>query len=357
MMKSKYKVKDTILIIIFIFNILLILGLFYFLSPVGGSKENVSFVVKEGSGVRDIASDLEKAHLIKNDKVFLGYVYLHDKKKIYAATYELNKGMSLKQIVNTLASGGTNSNEFTLTFKEGVNMRGIAKVIANNTNNRTSDVYKTASDSKYLDTLINKYWFINKDVKNSKVYYSLEGYLFPDTYNFDSKDVKVEEIFNEMIKRMDEKLAPYKNQIHKNKYSAHQILTIASILELEAIDKDSRSDVAGVFYNRLKKKMNLGSDVTTYYGVKKSMNSDLSESEISSSNGYNTRANDMGGKLPVGPICSPSIESIHAALNPKSHNFYYFVADKNGKIYLSKNMNEHNRIISDLKAKDLWLEW
>ena len=65
----------------------------------------------------------------------------------------------------------------------------------------------------------------------------------------------------------------------------------------------------------------------------------------------------MAGKLPVGPVCNPSIESIEAAINPTKHNYYYFVADKNGKVYLTKTNAEHERIIADLKAKNLWLEW
>lgn len=356
-MKNKYKTKNIILITILIINIIIILGLFYVLSPVGGSSKDISFVVKDGEGMRDIAQNLKEEDLIKSRKVFLAYAAVHDKRKVYAATYKLNKHMSLGKIVNTLNEGGKNSNEFSLTFKEGLNMRGIAKVIANNTNNRTADVYKTANDKEYIDQLINKYWFITKDVKKQGIYYSLEGYLFPDTYNFLSKDVTVKEIFDEMLKRTNEKLAPYKGSIEKSKYSVHEIITLASILELEALDKNSRSDVAGVFYNRLNKKMPLGSDVTTYYGVKKDMNSDLTESELASSNSYNTRNMNMGGKLPVGPVSNPGIESISAAINPTKHKYYYFVADKNGKVYLAKTNAEHEKIISNLKAKDLWLEW
>lgn len=356
-MKNKYKFKNTILVIILIFAVLTIVGLFYFLSPVGGSSKDIEFVVTEGEGMRDIAKSLKEEDLIKNEKVFLVYTTIHDKRKVYAATYELNKKMSLRKIVNTLNKGGKNSNEFSLTFKEGLNMKGIAKEIAKNTNNRTADVYKVANDEEYINSLINKYWFITKDVKKSGIYYNLEGYLFPDTYNFLSKDVTVKEIFDEMIKRMDEKLTPYKSTIEKSKYSPHGILTMASILELEALDETSRSDVAGVFYNRLKAGMPLGSDVTTYYGAKKDMNSDLTESELNSSNGYNTRNSNMAGKLPVGPICNPGIESIVASINPTKHKYYYFVADKNGKVYLTKTNAEHERIIRDLKTKDLWLEW
>ena len=144
MMKNKYKTKNSILLVILVFNILVFLGFLYFLSPVGGSNKNISFVVEEGEGMRDIAKNLKNSKLKKSEKFFLGYVVVRDKRKVYAATYNLNKDMSLREIVNTLSKGGKNSNEYTLTFKEGLNMRGIAKEIANNTNNRTEDIYNTS---------------------------------------------------------------------------------------------------------------------------------------------------------------------------------------------------------------------
>ena len=76
--------------------------------------------------------------------------------------------MSLRKIVNTLNDGGKNSNEFSLTFKEGLNMRGIAKVIAKNTNNRTADVYRVSNDKNYIDKQIAKYWFVTKDVEKDE---------------------------------------------------------------------------------------------------------------------------------------------------------------------------------------------
>ena len=185
----------------------------------------------------------------------------------------------------------------------------------------------------------------------------MEGYLFPDTYNFYSKSVSVKEIFNEMLAHTDKKLGKYKKQMEKGKYKTHQIITLASIVELEGIDKTSRKDIAGVFYNRLDKKMSLGSDVTSYYGVQKDMTSDITQSELDSINGYNTRVSFMAGRLPVGPICNPSLASIEAILNPTKHDYLYFVADRNGKVYLTKSYETHNKVIANLKNKGLWLEW
>ena len=354
---NKFKGKDIFLIIIIIINVVLIGSYIYCTSPVSSSKKDVTFIVKDGDSLVEIGNNLEDMGLVRNGKFFPVYAILKNSKDIYAAKYELNTSMSLGDIVSELKDGGKNVDEITITFKEGLNMRQIAKVISKNTNNSYDDVIATCSDETYINSLINKYWFITKDIKNKNIYYSLEGYLFPDSYNFSSKNVSTIEIFNKMIDHMDKKLSPYKKSLKKSSYSIHQILTMASIVELEGVDRNSRKDVAGVFYNRLNKKMNLGSDVTSYYGVKKSMTSDLSQYELDQVNPYNTRATSMKGKLPVGPICNASLVSIESAINPSSHDYYYFVADKNGKVYLTKDYEAHNKVIAELKAEGLWFEW
>ncbi len=355
--EKNYKKTNILLIIVLVCALFLLFLTIYLLTPVNKNGKNIDFIVEDGDSVLKIGKELEKQHIIKSDKFFFLYVFLHGKNNIYSAKYRLNDNMSLKEIVNTLENNGTSKSEITITFKEGLNMKEIAKVIAKQTNNSYEDVLALANDDAYINELINKYWFITKDIKNAEIYYSLEGYLFPDSYNFESKNTSVKTIFETMLNNTDKKLSSYKELFNKTKYTPHQILTLASVVELEAISDASRKDVAGVFYNRLNKHMTLGSDVTTYYGVGKSMTSDLTEYELSSSNGYNTRAAGMEGKLPVGPICNPSLSAIKAALNPNEHDYYYFVADRNGKVYLTKTYADHEKIIAELKSEGLWLEW
>ena len=101
--------------------------------------------------------------------------------------------------------------------------------------------------------------------------------------------------------------------------------------------------------------MNLGSDVTTYYAFQINMaDSDLTQKQINTANPYNTRHSSMAGKLPVGPICNSSKSSLDAALSPKETEAFYFVADKNGQVYFTKNYSEHTKKIQELKNKDLW---
>jgi UPF0755 protein len=148
-----------------------------------------------------------------------------------------------------------------------------------------------------------------------------------------------------------------KNLFSKSKLSVNEIYSLASMAEQEAKSSDDRLLVASIFMNRLANGMNLGSDVTTYYGVQKDMaKGDLTNQELNADNGYNTRLATFK-TLPIGPICAPSLSSIKAALNYTNTNYLYFVSDKNGKIYPAKTYDEHNSIIEDLKAKNLWFTY
>lgn len=230
----------------------------------------------------------------------------------------------------------------------------MADIIEEKTGIPAEDFIKTVNDDEYIDTLINKYWFITSDVKNDDLYYKLEGYLFPDTYILDKDELDSKTIIQKILDNTDDKLAPLKQSIEGSDYSIHQLLTLASIIELEAVTDDDRANVAGVFFNRLNNSWSLGSDVTTYYAAKKSMTESLTKSELNDCNGYNTRCTSMKG-LPIGPIDNPSLSSINAAINPSSNNYYYFVADSEKKVYFTKNATEHANIIAKLKKEGKWI--
>ena len=355
------KIKKGLLVVFFIILIAVIAFLSYvFINIMPVNKSDKSFktvVIESGMSRGEIAEKLEEEGIIRNSKIFYYYVKLKKVDNIYAATYKFSPSMEMSKVLDVLIEGGENTNTLFITFKEGINMREVAKVISEKTDNTEDDVYNKLSDSAYLDSLINKYWFIDEDIKNSNIYYSLEGYLYPETYNI-NKDSTVDDIFSAMLDEMELVLDNYKTDIEKSSYSVHELLTMASIVESEANEVKSRKDVASVFYNRLNNGMSLGSDVTTYYGAKIDMSTrDLTIEELRSTNSYNTRASGMIGKLPVGPISLPSRSSIEASIYPNDTDYLFFVADKNGKIYLTKTEAEHNAIISDLQNKGLWYEW
>jgi len=219
-------------------------------------------------------------------------------------------------------------------------------------------VFEVLNDKEYIDSLIENYWFLTDEIKHPNVYYPLEGYLFPNTYTFEDKNVSVKEIFKKMLDEMDMRLSKYKTDIDNSNYSVHELITLASIAELEGITIEDRKDIIGVFLNRIKKSMKLDSDVTTYYALKVDMGErDLSDKEFNTYNAYNTRGPNMNGKIPVGPVSNPSKDAIESAIYPNSHNYEYFVADKNRKVYFTKTINEHDKKVNELKKAGLWIEW
>lgn len=331
------------------------LGLLFnhYTSPVGGSSESIQVLIPEGSSNAKIAGVLQEADLIRSTTFFKIYLKLYNISDLKAGKYNLNKEMSLKEIVDKLKEGNHFSEEeISITFKEGITMRQIAIVIAANTNNTEDDVMNVFKDTEYLKSLINKYWFITDKILDSKIYYPLEGYLFPDTYRFKGKDVTVKEIFDKLLKQMDAKLTPLKEEIANNKLSVHEILTLASIVEKEVRNNDEyRKKAASVFENRMKRGMSLGSDVTTYYALK----IDNAQTYIKEKCGgkncinyqvaspYNTRLIDgsMNGKLPIGPISTISEGSIKAVLNHETTDYIYFISNINsGEMFFYTNARE-----------------
>lgn len=328
------------------------------IKPIQSSSEKVVIEIAGGSGISKIASQLEESGLIKNADAFKIYCKLNKRNAMQAGKYELDKNMSVADIINQLEKGNIVDETVTITFPEGKNMRWVVSTIAEKTSNSENQIYELLSDEEYLDTLIEKYWFIDDDIKDEDIYYSLEGYLYPDTYIFENKDVDIKTIFEKMLDKMDSVLTPYKDEIKKSDYSVHEILSLASVVELEAKNEEDRAGVADVFINRLNKNMALQSDVTTYYALKIDMSErDLTANELATKNPYNTRSATMNGKIPVGPICMVSESSIKAILEHEDTDNLFFVADKNGKVYFSKTNADHEKKIKELKDSGLWFTY
>lgn len=357
---NKKKVIIAIIIVILLAILIPVIWYNTSISPVDkNNKEKVSIEIPIGSTVDSIAQILKDNDLIKSKLAFKIYVKLNKVSDFQAGKYELYKTMDIEEIAETLKTGKLYvENQVAITFIEGKTMNWYASKIAEETNNTKEQVFELLENEEYIDSLIEKYWFLTDEIKNEDIYYPLEGYLFPDTYFFENKDVSVEEIFEELLKQTEKVLNEYKDDISKSKYSVHELLTIASIVETEGINPEDRKDISSVIYNRLKIKMPIQSDVTTYYAMKVEVGSrDLYVSELNKYNPYNTRGPRMEGKLPIGPIASVSKNSIEAALKPNDTEYIYFVADKNGKVYFNRTSAEHDETIRDLQSKGLWYEF
>ena len=363
-MQGENNMKKKILVIAIIVILVVILTpiIWYNLSitPVDkDNKEKISIEIPIGSSSEDIAEILKDNDIIKNKLAFKIYVKLNKVSNFKAGKYDLYQTMDLKEITKTLQTGTLYvENQVAITFIEGKHMRWYANKIAQTTNNTEEQVFELLENEEYMDSLIEKYWFLTEEIKNENVYYPLEGYLFPDTYFFENKDVTVEEIFEVLLNQTEKVLNEYKEQIEAQEYSVHEILALASIIETEAVFVEDRKDISSVIYNRLNKNMPIQSDVTTYYGIQVDMGDRaLFQSELDAYNPYNTRGPRMEGKLPIGPISSVSKDAIDAALNPSDTDYIYFVADKNGKVYFTKTLEEHTNKITQLENEGLWYEF
>lgn len=354
--------KKFILMLVLIIALIIVGTLAYYnssLKAVNGNGEDVVFTIEEGITYSTLADKLFDEGFIKNELTFKIYVKLNSPDNLFAGDYVINDNMDVSELINALTGEANAPESMFVTFSEGLNMRQIATIISDNTSNSYEDLFTLIENETYIDSLITNYWFLTDEIKNEKIYYSLEGYLFPDTYSIETeRDVPVEEVLTMLLDQTDIILSKYKEDIEASEFTIHEMLTIASIVELEGLSDDDRADIAGVFYNRLEDNITLGSDVTTYYAEMLEIGErDLYQTELDAANSYNTRSVTMAGILPVSPICNPGEASIAAAINPGVHNYYFFVADKIGKAYFTSTYNEHLNIIEELKAQGLWYTW
>ena len=356
-MKLKKKVKITIIVASVIAVLLITMSLLYVILSGAvdkNSKAKIEVTIESGMSTKQIGELLDKKGLIKSSSFFLLYLKLNKCDSIKAGTYDLSKSMNAGEIKDTICSGKVKDTSVTITFKEGKRLTNYIKLISEKFKVSEEEVKNTLNDKTYLNELINKYWFLTDEILNESIYYPLEGYLAPDTYRFDKKDT-IKKVVEKLLDQTDKILTPYKDRITSSGKSVHYYLTMASIAELEGLNETDRKMIVGVFNNRLNRNMNLGSDVTTYYGLQKTMTSDLTAGEFATSNAYNTRASNMAGKLPVGPICNVSKSSIEASINPTANDYLFFVADKNGKVYYTKTNREHEQTIKQIKDAGNWI--
>lgn len=307
-------------------------GAFFYgqLGPVESTKveAEVLFNIEKGSTPGQIAKQLKKEGLIKNERVFLLYARLQGKiNKFKAGQYIISPAYNTPQIIDIIEAGKVATMSFTIP--EGYNLRQIAAVMVDKGICTQEEFWRAINEEEY------DYPFL-KDLPD--VEYRLEGYLFPDTYSI-PLGMKVEQVINTMLKRFAQvydNLPPNETGL-----STHEVVTLASIVEGESLVDEERPLVASVFFNRLKIGMKLDSDATIQYLFDEHKERVLfRDLEIDSP--YNTYRNKG---LPPGPIGSPGEASLRAVLEPADSNYWYFVAKKDGsgEHVFSVTLEEHNR--------------
>ena len=306
----------------------------------GRNGKSVTIEIPEGASTKKIADILEEAEVIKFSLAFNVYSRLKDYDSKYQyGVYTFNNDIGYSGVANKLVTEGKAADNVTVKIPEGATVDQIAELLEKNNVCTKKDFINSLQYDKF------KYDFL-KSIPDENVYYRLEGYLYPDTYNFycyDSKEcayLAIDKMLSNLESKLDEKIL---KNIENGKYTFHEVMTMASIVELEASAKpEEMAKVAAVFYNRLDnpdKFPTLGSSPTIKYPH---------------GNGrYNTY---VSKGLPPGPLCSVSIRSIRAAADPADDfDYFYFVTDKSMKFYYNKTLSQHNSTIAKLKAENNWV--
>jgi UPF0755 protein len=295
----------------------------------------VPFTVYPGESPYSIAERLEEAGIISSAKLFYAYIrYNNLGHTLEAGDYALSPGMTIPDIVNVLQHG--RPREITITVPEGWRMEQLADYLEKQGIMSAKEFLAWAK----ADLWVERYNFL-KDVPEGA---TLEGYLFPDTYRLPFP-ASPQDLITRMLGNFEAKVTPeMRARASELGFTLHQVVTLASIVEKEAVLPEERPLIAGVFLNRLRKNMYLQADPTVQYakGYDKATGRWWSpitiEEATSIQSPYNTYLN-LG--LPPGPICSPGLESIKAVLYPAQTDYlFFFSADGSSHIF-SKTYEEH----------------
>jgi UPF0755 protein len=305
-----------------LFALLLLSGQVYYLMTIWKtSGEKVEFTIKPGETFASINYRLKKSQLISSSKLFHRYSqYQGIMTKFRPGTYEISPGVNLIEMTDLLLTGKT---QITIvTIPEGKNIYDIAKIMAS---------LNVVAENEFLSFVTNPQNVQNQNIPGE----TFEGYLYPDTYHF-SPGTTSQQIVSAMLKQF--KLATQDISFNHPFLDPHETIILASIVEKETGADFERPKIAGVFLNRLKKKMRLQSDPTTIYGLLPAFDGNLKKIHLLQVTPFNTYA--MNG-LPRGPIANPGKAAINAVLNPEAHDYLYFVSYNDGTHKFSKTYQEH----------------
>ncbi len=317
------------------------------IKPVQASDEQVRISIPKGSGSAEIAGILKKAGLIRDEFMFKMYIrYKNEGKRFQAGDYTLKPGATLDEIIQKLNDGDTVPPEMIkFTIPEGFTIEQMAEKLSEMQLINGQTFMELAQSPKSLNAYSVVYIPDDANIK-----YRLEGYLFPDTYEM-RKGSTEQQIMDRMAIELDHKLKElpedWKAKMEENGIDFHQMLTIASLIEEEVAVPEERPIVSGIIYNRLKKEMPLQLDATVQYALDEHKDR-LYEKDTKIDSPYNTYQH-VG--LPPGPISSPSLASIRAALYPEQTEYLYYVTKKDGshQHLFAETLAQHQRNIEKSK--------
>jgi UPF0755 protein len=319
--------------LVFLIGVFLFVGFGYYLSnPAEKGGDEQVFFVRDGATLNEVTSELESKRIITGKRLFLLWARLMGySRSIKAGEYRLSSGMPPLKILETLSKGIVITHP--VTIPEGFTIRQIGELLEEK-------------------GLVNKDEFlsITGDPEVAKRYgicgHSLEGYLYPDTYQF-GRGLSPMSVVEVMIKHFWEVTGPFREKIEQSGMTIEEVITLSSIVEKETGRAEERPIIASVFLNRLKKRMRLESDPTVIYGIK-DFSGNLKKKHLTQRTPYNTY---VTRGLPPGPIANPGKEAIEAVLFPAKTDYLYFVSKNDGSHHFSKTLVEHNRAVEIYQKK------
>lgn len=291
--------------------------------------DDATFVVENGDTFGKINQRLMNQGLISNTRIFHYFAkYKQAMTKFRAGSYTIPRGANMGDVLNTLVYGQPNLT--SITIPEGKNMYEVARLL---------EASGVTSEKEFLEVVQHPDLIAMLNIQAT----SLEGYLYPETYRF-APNTPAKAVAKTMIDLFNRKTAalnfdhPFLNK--------HQVIILASMVEKETGAKFERPAIAGVFTNRLKKRMRLESDPTTIYGIWGRYTGNIKKSDLLELTPYNTYKIPA---LPQGPIANPSLEAIQAVLNPENHEYLFFVSKNDGTHIFTKNYGDHSRAVDDFQ--------
>ncbi len=305
-----------------------IVQVYYSIYQWGYKGENTIFEIKPGDTFSKINYRLKERSIVYSPRLFHQYTKFQNKLTHFkVGRYEVKTGMRMTQVLGLLTSGKSIATK--VTIPEGKNLFEIGNILEDKKITDAKSFIKLAKDKAYARKL---------GIPGVR----LEGYLYPDTYQF-PENVGAQFVIKRMVQNFKDKTSNL--DFSKTKLSKHQVVILASVVEKETGATFERPRIAGVFTNRLKKRMRLQSDPTTIYGIYERYNGNLRKKDLLQKTPYNTYK--VNG-LPLGPIANPGIKSMKAVIAPEKHDYLYFVSKNDGTHVFTKNYKGH------LKAVNKW---
>ncbi|MCI5614872.1 MAG: endolytic transglycosylase MltG [Clostridia bacterium] len=335
---------NTVSYILLILGVSLILSTFAILvsnDVLALVKEDnpVILTLTEDTASGQVASRLKQEGVIQYPWVFRLLTSLKKVDSFDAGTYELNSDMDYGQLISALRGSGEQRTVVRVTIPEGYTLQDICDLLVEKKVLTAEKFWETANTYPFSHAMLADVPMVDN---------RLEGYLFPDTYDFYVGDNAVN-VINKMLNNFVKKYTKaMRNLTEANGLTIAEVVKVASLVEKEAKLTDERTTIAGVIYNRLHSSSfpYLQIDATIMYatGHKDTLTAD----DLKIDSPYNTYTHEG---LPPTAICNPGVSCLMAAIQPEKTRYYYYVADTDGSHIFSRTLDEHNRAVAKVAAK------